>query len=268
MRTTFIFAMGAFFLWMLWLLWARTGVNFANQQLMWQGGDPAAAGQWGDSFGGFNALVSALSTVAVVSTLIVQGRAIKEQRRDMHRQRFENSFFELLRLIQEARNEVRFSYSHRFMAAHIQPNNDEVVGAKVFRSAYREMAWGLRELRDSKKQFSEVTLSALYRTRVHARYESSLGTYYRLVYSLLDRIEADENLTKREKDDYGNLVRGQFTAPEAAIAGFNALTKESKDFRRLVVRFRLLKYTRPGLVRRALEQQFPAETFEGRDRKP
>jgi hypothetical protein len=265
LRGIFGFAIGAFVLLMFWLLWARGGVNFANQQLMWQGSDPATAGQWGDSFGAFNALLGAVGTAAIVATLVVQGLALRDQRFDTHKQRFEGTFFEMMKLISTARSEVRFMFSDEFVAENPEWSQEEVYGAIAFRLAYREIGFALRQLRKSRRAVTRSRLVIIYNEHVHSRFESSLGVYFRLVYSLLDRIETDPFLSEREKDQYGNLVRGQFSAPEAAIAGCNALTPAAKDFDRLVIRFRLLKYVRNGVVKTALQKHYPAATFIGRD---
>ncbi|WP_405049507.1 putative phage abortive infection protein [Rhizobium sp. BK176] len=71
---------------------------------------------------------------------------------------------------------------------------------------------------------------ALYRKRVHVRYESTFGPYFRLLYTILWRLRDDKKLTPEEKRRYGNLLRGHLTSFEVAMAGLNGLMPRAKDF--------------------------------------
>jgi hypothetical protein len=82
--------------------------EFSDKQLQ-------RASNLGDSFGPFNALVSTIGLAAILGTLALQARALRERRADLHRQRFESTFFELLRLLRELRNEISFSYSKEYI---------------------------------------------------------------------------------------------------------------------------------------------------------
>lgn len=257
------FTVGALVLVCFWLIWARGGVNFANQQLLWQGGDPAAAGQWGDTFGAFNALFGALGFAAVLATLWAQSIALAEQRADLHRQRFESTYFELLKMLREARDEVRFLHTNTYLQNAPSSNITHEEHA-AFRAAYREIRFWVR--RDLEVQpLSAVNLAQIYSRRVHSRYESTFGAYFRLLYSMLDRVANEKQLSEFEKNNLGNLVRGQLTSFEAILCGCNGLADFSKDFDRFVIRFRLLKYARRGMVFDELHRHYPAAAFEGRD---
>lgn len=249
-----------------WFWWAFNSVAIAH----WALGTifiPSQAGPWGDSFGAFNALFGALGFTAVLATLLIQGRAIREQQRDQHRQRFEDNFFQLLAVIRENRQDVRFANSDRYLAANPRARRQTKQGHFAFRAAYREMRYWVRQENNAGRNLNSEALAALYAKRVHVRYESTLGAYFRLVYETLDRVDRDRFLEDHEKDEFGNLVRGQMTSFEATIAGCNALNDFAKDFKRLVIRFRLLKYARTGVVYDELTKHYPPETFQGRDTK-
>lgn len=247
----------------LWVAWALHAPEFAQWAL--RGQSPSEAGEWGDSFGAFNALFGALGFTAIVATLWLQGSALKRQQRDIHRQRFDELFFQLLRMLREAREEVRFRHSLSVRHAAPMLSSDMLEGHAAVRAAYREAQHWI-EAATEDKWSSKPFLARLYFRRVHARYESTFGAYFRLLYAILDRIREDPVLTEEEKDHYGNLVRGQFTYYEAGLAGLNGLMDISKDFSDLVVRFRLLKYLRDGSIKRALEHHYKPETFQGRPR--
>jgi hypothetical protein len=257
------FAITAFVLGMMWLLWARTGVNFANQQLMWQGGAPERAAQWGDTFGAFNAFFGALGFAAVMATLWTQSHALSEQKSDLHRQRFESTFFQMLKMIREGREQVRFKHSETYRIVHPRAARTILTSHAAFRAAYREMRYWVKQERHS-GSLSKDDIARIYAEQIHARFESTFGAYYRLVYAALDRVRTDRHLSDQEKDDLGNLVRGQFTSFEAILAGCNGLNAFAKDFDEIAIRFRLLKYGRRGVLYDELRKFYPADAFLGR----
>ncbi len=247
-----------------WLAWGIYSVEIAY----WALGDifiPAQAGPWGDSFGPFSALFSALGFTAVLVTLWVQQRQISDAQKDQHRQRFEGSFFELLRFFREARNAVRFEHTAEYNSATEgkSPIDRKIYeGEEAFRAAMREIRhW----CKDETNLSDKAKLLHIYRTSFHSRYESKLGPYYRLLYTILQRISADPVLTNDDKATYGNLIRSQLTSHEAAMAGLNGLAPFAKDFSRLVVEFRLLKYVTSNTAKRMLEQHYEAAAFLSRD---
>lgn len=254
----------------LWLVWGIYSVEIAH----WALGDifiPAQAGPWGDSFGPFSAFFSALGFAAVMVTLWVQQRQIKDAQRDQHRQRFESSFFELLRFFREARLAVRFKHSDEYYAARKSTSTRPILvkgvmiyeAEEAFRAAIAEIRYWHRTVPNSDEK---TTLVQIYRTHFHSRYESKLGPYYRLLYTILDRISSDPVLNTDEKALYGNLIRSQLTSHEAAMAGLNGLAPFAKDFSRLVEEFRLLKYVTSNTSKRMLEKHYRPDTFLSRGR--
>ncbi|NNU66543.1 hypothetical protein G9X67_14795 [Rhizobium sp. WYCCWR 11152] len=268
MGDKFVWRAGAavFFLWLVWALHPLLAKRMLIEV------DPATAGQWGDAFGALNALFSALAFVAVLFTLKQQRDDLAKQQeqidaaqRDQHRQRFESSFFQLLRMIREGREQVLFrhSKSYRLMNPGTQP--PLYSGHQAFRAAHQEMAFWIRREQSAGREVTRDTLAKIYAERIHSRHESTFGAYYRLVYGAFDRTRADKHLNSDEKDDFGNLIRSQFTSFEAAIAGCNALNGFAKDFDEIIIRFRLLKYARRGPVYDELQRHYPRLAFLGRD---
>ena len=253
----------------IWVVWAIHPFLAKRMMIPW---DPSIAGQWGDAFGGLNAMFSALAFVAVLFTLKQQRDDLARQQEQIfiaeknhHRQRFEDNFFQLLSVIRENRQDVRFGNSERYLSANGKAIKRAQNGHFAFRAAYREMRYWVRNVSNWDTQLDCERFADLYAEKVHVRYESTLGAYFRLVYETLDRVERDPFLSEKEKDEFGNLVSGQMTSFEAIIAGCNALNDFAKDFKRLVIRFRLLKYARAGDVYNELLKHYPPETFRGRD---
>ena len=268
MRRSTIVTAGLFAL-ATWFIWAMVPIITSWISIRW---DPGTLGQWGDSFGALNAMFSALAFVAVLFTLKQQGEELRRQQRQIlkaeqnqHRQRFEDNFFQLLAVIRENRQDVRFKFSKRYLAATPTATDTTKRGHFAFRAAYREMEYWVQQQGATEEDLSCEAFASLYAKKVHVRYESTLGAYFRLVYETLDRVDRDPHLSEDEKDEFGNLVRGQMTSFEAAVAGCNALNDFAKDFKRVVIRFRLLKYARTGEVYEQLTHHYPPETFQGRD---
>ena len=108
-------------------------------------------------------------------------------------------------------------------------------------------------------------LGMLYVQRIHSRYESTLGPYYRLLYTLLARIHDDKVLTQTEKYRFGNILRSQLTSHEVALCCYNGLAAVSGSFRELVIEFRLPKYLPDEFGRQRLGEYYPVSAFAGRD---
>ena len=217
----------------------------------------------GESFGPLNALFAALGFAAVLLTLYVQGNALRAQQRDQYLQRFDVTFFELLRLLRESKIDVQFSHSPSYRNEK-SPKRLNLVGVRSGQSAYSA---AMRECRHWMKSpdISKEEISGLYLKYVHSRYESRLGPYFRLLYTILDRINNDKFLGEDEKKFYGNLLRSQLSSHEVGLAGINGLAPVAKDLSKLITKFRILKYLPEGHMRRLLEKNYAEEAFEERD---
>jgi hypothetical protein len=228
----------------------------------------ARAGQWGDSFGGFNALVSAFGFAAVLVTLWIQGDALRQQQLDQHQQRFESSFFELIGLIRQLRGELQFSYSQEYIdwqsAKGKKTNKRPRRGRFAVRAAVREFTFWLIKTGKNRNPTIEDVVNT-YMRRIHSRSESSLGPYFRVIYSVLDRIRSDTVLRAGDKIRYSNLVRSQLTSYEISLMAINGLAPIANDLDKLIVQFRLLKYLPQNATRRRLARLYPEEAFRPRD---
>ncbi|MER8981088.1 putative phage abortive infection protein [Mesorhizobium sp. M0870] len=275
-RFVFRVAIGASIVWLVWFFHP----SLAERMMVHWNGEKV--GQWGDSFGALNALMSTLAFAAVLYTLRLQQRQIDDAQRDQHIQRFESSYFELLRLFREARAAIKFEYGLEYRkskgyasnpstniirvgrAMALNPQTAQRQGDEAFRAAMIEFRYWMQSGGVVGK--SNINLLAeIYTKRIHDRYEGQFGPYFRLMYTILQRISEDDKLSPNEKARYGNLLRSQISSYEAAIAGFNGLSPVSKDFSRLITEFRLLKYLPSGTTRRVLERHYPPEAFNARD---
>ena len=251
-----------------WLLWALSPAIFPLLGLEWA---PDRIGQWGDAFGGLNALFSALAFVAVLFTLHQQQNQIDEAAQDQHLQRFERTFYELLRLLREAREDVEFRYTDGYDGGTRtkEKNYDELVtGPEAFKRAQFEIRYWAEVEELHAGRVSSGRLAEIYVTNCHDRYESTFAPYYRLLYTILSRIKNDLKLEVEEKHRYGNLLRSQLTSHEVGLCCYNGLSAASGSFKELLIEFRIAKYLPEEFGRRILQDHYPPSTFLGRDVTP
>ena len=256
----------------LWAAWISQELIFQWLDVPWKS---ELLGQLGDTFGALNALFSALAFIAVLFTLKQQRDDLNRQQeqifrteRDQHIQRFEQTFYELLRLLREARNDVEFRYSRDYLqdGASAERNSGErVEGTEAFKRASTEMRHWIGLANQAEGEVSADTAAKLYLKHVHSRYESTFAPYYRLLYTLLLRIKEDPVMTQPQKYRYGNLLRSQLTSHEVSLCCYNGLAAISGSFKDLIVEFRLAKYLPDQFGRERLKLYYPASCFAGRD---
>lgn len=257
---------------MVWCLYGDLNVEFAKYFTENHANDLEKAGQWGDSFGAFTALMSALGTIGVVWTLLLQQRSIREQAADLHRQRFEATFFQLLGLLKESKEQIRFSHSDEYLKGkypHISP-----VGIRTLKKdsynitaliqARTEAYWWIAEARNLGPILPRE-LGRIFVKKIFARFSGRFGAYYRVLYSILNRIDKDPVLTKDEKIEYSKLVRAQLTADEVQLLALNGMAKISGDFHDLISKYRMLKYINSRYIREVFAGAYAEFVFRARD---
>jgi hypothetical protein len=255
--------------------YARHGASFAS----WLTGHEVKSGQelgaWGDSFGALNVMISALAFCGILITLALQRRGLEEQAADQHRQRFDASFFELLRLQREARRDMVFFNTSQFEAARTarsyQTFSQATTGRLPASGAIDPIAAAVLEVhfqlisKGILGSCSRHDLINAYMRYVHSASEATIAPYFRIIYSILDRLRADRILAPSEKIRYANLVRGQLSSAEILLLGINSLTPISADMRSLVAEFRMLKYLPNSSMRALLGRFHEPIAFASRD---
>jgi hypothetical protein len=231
--------------------------------LQWLSGD-GFSGIVGRLLGAFNAIVSSLGFAAVIATLIIQARSLASQQTDQHRQRFEHTFFQLLTLMRELRGEVTYRYSSGYRAdAGVKATTTTLKGVSAIAGALKELDHWRRWT--EVKPLSKKEMAEMYEQRVHTRFERHFGPYFRIVYTMLNRIRNDKLLTPDEKVLFANLFRSQLTSDEIELAAFNALMPAANDLSALLTEFKMLKYLPNAKMREVLARYYLPAAFEGRD---
>ncbi|WP_081380280.1 putative phage abortive infection protein [Novacetimonas hansenii] len=247
-----------------WYLWATHALfifQFFSQAKSNDVSYPNS-GTWGDTFGSLNALFAGLGLVGIVTTISLQIISNKNQKKDNHKQIFEDSIFKLIDLIKEARERVTF-----YDSVDKKRYSDRV----AFRKLSLYFGSEILEFRKTtgEKFLPEEKLISLYNTKFHIKNEANVSSYFRLINYTLNKIKNDRILTEDEKIEYGNLIRGQFDWFEVSIIAINGLTKYSGNMKHLVENFRMLRYIKKGTYLEGnLKKFYSKEAFSQRgDRK-
>lgn len=229
--------------------WASLGL-FASSQP-----DP---GKFGDMFGAVNALFTGLAFAVLIYTVILQTEELRLQRRELRLtrnelrgqkqefsaqnktialQRFESSFFSILRV------------HHQIIDAMDLYNRDEkstIRSRDCFRTFYNELKVvfpGGAKQKFSKEETSLVHVSRAYEEH-YGTIQHEIGHYFRNLYHLINFVDKNyvDGSDFEAKRRYTNLVRAQLSSYELTMIFYNCLSSHGREkFKPLVERYALLK---------------------------
>jgi hypothetical protein len=214
-------------------------------------------GTIGDMFGAVNALFSGLAFAGVVYAIFLQRKELKlqreelsltrdelkaqrhefeEQNKTLKKQRFENTFFQMLSL----HNDIVNSMDMR------KRDNLEVIseGRYVFRSITKKIEDAIR---DSKKADSE-SMGFIVRVyeNIYKSQQAHLGHYFRSLYRIIKFIDESDI---EDKKFYTDIVRAQLSNQELQLLFYNCLSSLGvKKFKPLVEKYALLNNLPPEII--------------------
>ncbi len=209
-------------------------------------------GTFGDMFGAINALFSGLAFAGVIFAILLQRKELSLQRKELEltrnelagqknemelqnktllKQRFENTFFQLLSLQQEIINSIDL----------VDTNKQNLVTSgrdciKIFYEQYRR-SWDKRH-----DQFKDDTerekINNIYLAFYNAN-QAEIGHYFRSLYHIIKLIDRSEIENKRV---YTNLVRAQLSSHELTLLFYNCLSDLGVEkFKPLAEKYALFK---------------------------
>ena len=235
-------------------------------------------GTFGDMFGAVNALFSGLAFAGLIVTLLYQKEELKlqreelaqtreelkgqreefeEQNKTMKRQRFENTFFNMLSLQQEIVANLSFEY---YVNPNICPPNIPVEqfyhnsskgllrGREVFEGMYkraiidyngRRYADGLYNIF---KNFGYLTYSNIKAT---TRFDHC----FRHLYRIYKYVDTSDLITEEERYDYACIIRSQLSDYELVMLFYNCLTTNGREkFKPLIEKYTIFNNLRTELL--------------------
>ena len=269
-----------------WILWLFIGMDWAHRTALHQtkAGSAAASasapatkakeavstqpgtfererifterGQLGDSFGGLNALLTAIAGALVAWAGFMQHQMLKkaretarEERAHRELQQFESLFFQLLQLSGAVTERIEGPKKRGAPVVTIPGQGtireqlSGVTGPRAL-NAYAQSIY--RNVIPSSSDGSPATagLEALVKafiTRVYDRQPSAFGPYYRILYQTFKHV-ADSPLSEAEQIRYANIARGQISEGAVLLLALNGLTFDGYKFIPLIEKFGLLEH--------------------------
>jgi hypothetical protein len=247
-------------------------------------------GTFGDMFGAVNALFSGLAFAGLIVTLLYQKEELKlqreelketrnelnaqklefqEQNKTMKRQRFENTFFNMLSLQQEIVTNLSYEY---YVNPNICPPNVPAEqfyytstkgllhGREVFEGMYkraiidyngRRYADGLYNIL---KNFGHLAYSNIKAT---TRFDHC----FRHLYRIYKYVDTSDLITKEERYDYACIIRSQLSDYELVMLFYNCLTTNGREkFKPLIEKYAIFNNLREELLANAAHKELYAET--------
>ena len=238
---------------------------------------------FGDSWGGVNALISALAFAGVIATLYLQNADLKLQRKEMKDQRevferesetikyqrFENLFYNMLNLQQrivdglkieyDAVEKITVPYINGRLGGEERKVRRQVTGRDVFKHAFESHQLPI------KTASNHIAIVEGFRNVIYycglKEYEAfwmptTFDHYFRHLYKIIQFVDS-QGFGFDESYKYVSFLRGTLSRYELIWIYYNELLPENIKFKKLIEKYSLLKNLRPELLTRSLE----AESF-------
>lgn len=214
--------------------------------------DWQANGQFGDTYGAFNALVTALAFTAAAYAVWLQYVALKEQRMQAIQQRVIDHFYQLLTAWQSVARETEYRDKqgvHAFCRMENdllgevilgedgklhRPNNGDYIGKERVRNAV-----GFVE------PLERAKLRSIFDRFYEDKIGAPMGHIFRMQRELLTYVEsaiANNAITRKSGDELIQIYRAQLSDPELHLLLYYSLSRfASTDYFDLISRHRLLE---------------------------
>lgn len=202
----------------------------------------ANAGVFGDSFGVLTSLFSALAFAGVAYTIASQREELKNQRieaaiqrseseinrKEIYKQGFENTFFQMLKLHNQITMEIE---KERRVHGAIRDFGGRLALKEMKLDLMRAFHRGNIDHQSSPQQISNEFES------FYIDFGFQLAHYFRFLYNIFRFL--DESAIEN-KELYIRLVRAQISNQELYILYYNALSKRGLKFQKYITEFKLM----------------------------
>lgn len=239
--------------------------------------DPTNQGTFGDTFGAVNALFSGLAFAGLIATLLYQKEELKlqreelqqtreelkgqreefeEQNKTLKRQRFENTFFNMLSLQQEITNNLFYQD---------EKENEQTItqhtykGREVFKEIYENATVKYEGLIYPKNTGLKLVLKHNgYNAYTAIADTTRFDHYFRNLYRIFKYVDTTDLINDDERYEYACIVRSQLSDYELIMLFFNGLSDNGKEkFKPLIEKYAILKNMRSDLLPSAGKEKKP-----------
>ena len=250
-------------------------------------------GTFGDKFGAINALFSGLAFAGLIVTLLYQKEELKlqreelaqtreelkgqreefeEQNKTMKRQRFENTFFNMLSLQQEIVANLSFEY---YASPNIRPHNipEEIFyrgvpkgqfhGREVFEGIYKHAVIeynGIRYLDGIYKLLSNSGYAIYSNISITTRFDH----YFRHLYRIVKYVDSSDLISDDERYEYACIARSQLSDYELVMLFYNCLTANGRaKFKPLIEKYSIFNNLREELLaKREHKKEYSEKAYD------
>lgn len=241
-------------------------------------------GLFGDSWGGVNALISALAFAGVIATLYLQNTDLRLQRKELKAQRkefiienetlkyqrFENLFYNMLNLQQRIVEGLK--YNHIDYEDKVIPLSEggerlrkqevrrEIVGRDVFRFMFNEVTFNTvvenhyYSLNGYREFFRYASLSGYNNTTIPTYFDH----YFRHLFQIVEFVD-EQNFNYEESYKYISLLRSTLSRYEMVWIYYHALQPENRKCKEWIEKYSLLKGIRGNLLALSIKTGHPYE---------
>lgn len=240
--------------------------------------NPTERGTFGDMFGAVNALFSGLAFAGLIATLLYQREELKlqreelaqtreelkgqreefeEQNKTMKRQRFENTFFNMLSLQQEIVANLSYGY---YVNSNLCPPNvpeevfyknvvkSEFHGREVFERLYR---YAIVDYNGARYADGIINILKNFGPQSYSRVKATtrFDHYFRHLYRIYKYVDTSDLIADEERYNYACIIRSQLSDYELVMLFYNCLTPNGREkFKPLIEKYTIFNNLRTELL--------------------
>lgn len=202
-----------------WQMWSSLTFSMPIDHAIW--------GQFGDFIGGTLGVVfSLLSVIFIVFTF-------QSQQRTAYEQRFNDMFFETLRIYHEQEKELQYKY---------KDESKKIEGESNYKDFFDRARIEINKIFQPSSSFSRNRKEAI---RIYAEtcigFGGKLSLCYKSIYRLLDMIDASQ-ISDDVRMSYAKLLRSQFTENELLCLRYHIKFGDYRKFAYLVNKYNMMKH--------------------------
>jgi hypothetical protein len=197
---------------------------------------PDNSGEFGDMFGAVNSLFSGLTFAGIGYSIVLQRREIKMQRnqvsltykeskkqnKNLKRQRFENTFFQMLSLHHQIVNNIKYEYTDRLLIKTTYQGRDLFYKVKEDYSVALKKKFPHTDPQD----ITILELSATVKEIFNENYQDALSHYFRNLYHIYKFVYTSSMISQSEKQTYADIVTAQLSVNELVIVMYHCIVEE------------------------------------------
>ena len=228
-------------------------------------------GTFGDMFGAVNALFSGLAFAGLIVTLLYQKEELKlqreelaqtreelkgqreefeEQNKTMKRQRFENTFFNMLSLQQEITHNLSYENPIQDEAELMRYDVKQRTykNRAVFEGLYTN---AIIDYDGSRCYGGIINKLAIHGCAAYSQVRglSFLDHYFRHLYRIFKYVDTSDSISEDERYEYACIIRSQLSDYELVMLFYNCLTANGlAKFKPLIEKYSIFNNLREDLL--------------------